>query len=445
MKNHRTVLAVLGVCLLGALRTPTVSADEKLLKKVEKLDARLASACADLAKKFDELKDPEAAHFFASCALGYGPKDDKLLGIKNVWEISVFIGQVRGGKPLADAEPIKSALLGLSQEYRAIRDALWTDGVRGNLGEASTKVLRDSGVKMELTQNAHEYIRATQRFNALRQAMGLRAVFWDYENSTRLILVAWYMAQTGDYNDNLGFSRSGVNKNHVLYTPAVEDAKKQTAVMNGVDITKYPEHLRPMPLHRESLLNPNARTLWLARWIKGYALGTTVLHTIPQLPYRPDIPTPAARFKDETVVKPFSSWVDTEDTILIGEKKTPYVRYPYDGEPDAPFVCYGGEDGWAEAEYQFLDRAGVPIMLRFFVNSIPTKIEASLTDATNKRIAYRLYTNKDKRVPDMDDWATVLLLPNEKLAPRTRYTVAVSCTIKKTEFSKEWSFTTRSE
>jgi hypothetical protein len=215
--------------------------------------------------------------------------------------------------------------------------------------------------------------------------------------------------------------------------------------MNGVDITQYPEHLRPMPLHRESLLNPNARTLWLARWIKGYALGTTVVHTIPQLPYRADIPTPAARFKDETVVKPFSSWVDTEDTILIGEKKIPYVRYPYDGEPDAPFVCYGGEDGWADTEYQFLDRAGVPIMLRFFVNSVPTKIEASLTDASNKRIAYRLYTNKDKRVPDMDDWATVLLLPNEKLAPRTRYTVTVNCTIKKTEFAKEWSFTTRSE
>jgi hypothetical protein len=444
MKNHRIVLTVLSVCLLGALRTPTVSADEKLLKKVEKLDARLASACAELAKRYDELKDPEAAHFFASCALGYGPKDDKMLGIKNVWEIAVFIGKVRGGKSLADGEPITSALQGLSQEYRAIRDVLWTDGVRGNLGEASRKILRDSGVKMELTQYAQEYIRATQRFNALRQAMGLRAIFWDFENSTRLILVAWYMGQTGDYDDGSEFSRSGANKNHVLYTPAVDDAKKTCAIGNSKDLSTIPDHLRPFALVRQPLLNPNARTLWLAHWAKGYVLPKMMLYNIPQLPYREDVPTPTARFKDETLTKPFAGWVDTEDTFNLGGKTVPYVRYPYPEEADAPFTCYAGESGWERTEYKFLDKAGIPVMLRFFVIVAPTEVQGVVSDSNGNQIASRVYVNGDKRV-EMDNWATILLIPEQELNRNKKYTISIKCNIEGSAFEKSWSFTTRKE
>jgi len=438
-------LILLAMVTVLAGQTSHAQSDDKLTKKIEKLDAQLIKVCGDLAKKYDEEKSPEAAHFFASCALGFGAKDDKLTGIKNTWEVSVFIGKVRGGQVLKDTEPIISALSGLNQEYRAIRDSLWIPGTRGTLSNAAVKALRDAGVRMELTQEAHEYIRATQRFNALRQAMGLRAIFWDFDNSMRLILVAWYMGQTGDYNDNLVGSRESVNKNHVLYTPAVEDAKRQTGLINGVDITQYPEHIRPMPLHRASLLNPNARTLWLARWVKGYALGTTVLHAIPQLPYRDDIPTPSGRFKDETVVKPWSDWVDTEDTVQIKGMKVPFVRYPYDGEPDAPLLCYGGEDGWARSEYKFLDKAGVPIMLRIFEKATPTMIETTLLEPDGKTIPCRLYLNGDIRVPAMADWATLLLIPERQLVAGQKHTITMKCTINDVPFESSWTFTTRKQ
>src|SRR5579863_2018991 len=281
------ILTLLAAALAG--QPSHAQADDKLAKKVEKLDGQLVKKCSEFAIKYDEEKNPEAAHFFASCAIGYGGKDDKVIGIKNAWEVAVFIGKVRGGQVLKDVEPIISALSGLNQEYRTIRDSLWTPGTRGTLSEGSIKVLREAGVKMELTQNAHEYIRATQRFNALRQAMGLRGIYWDFENSTRLIMVAWYMGQTGDYTDDQ-FSKDGANKNHPIYTPAVEDAKKETSRPHNVELSQYPDHLKAFPQVRQDILNPNARMLWFAHWGKGVTLPHMVLFAIPQLPYRDDIP-----------------------------------------------------------------------------------------------------------------------------------------------------------
>jgi hypothetical protein len=441
MVNHRWVLAAAGVWLLAALQSPTASADEKLQKKVEKLDARLVGACADLAKKYDELKDPEAAHFFASCAVGFGSKDDKILGIKNVWEIAVFIGKVRGGKPLADAEPISTALRGLSQEYRAIRDALWTDGVRGNLGDASKRILRDSGVKMELTQNAGEYVKTVQRFNALRQSMGLRAVFWDFEASSKLVGVAWYMAQTGDYEDDPG---KDSNKDHVCYTVDVEDARKKTSRMPNLELAAYPEYLRHFSLIREDLINPNARRIWLAHWGKGWALHPFVMYAIPQLPYREDIPTPGARFKDETVTRQWDGWVDVEETITIAGKKVPFVRYPFEGETDAPRKCYGGETGWQKSEYKALDGAGTPIICRFFINTVPTDVDVQLSLPDGKNVPYHLYLNGDKRVR-LHNWATVLAIPETPLEPRTKCNVKMKCTLEGAVFEKTWAFTVGAE
>ena len=145
LRMTRGLLIVLTAAL--ASRTSDAQTDGKVLKKVEKIDAQLVKALCGLAVKYDDLKDPEAAHFFASSALGYGAKEDRLLGIKNTWEVSVFLGKVLGGKVLADAEPVTTALQGLSQEYRGIRDALCTEGTRGNLGEASKKLLQGAGVK----------------------------------------------------------------------------------------------------------------------------------------------------------------------------------------------------------------------------------------------------------------------------------------------------------
>jgi hypothetical protein len=170
-----------------------------------------------------------------------------------------------------------------------------------------------------------------------------------------------------------------------------------------------------------------------------------VLLRIPELPYREDIPTPSARFKDETVVKKWSDWIDTEDTIVLGGRKVPYVRYPYDGEPDAPFVSYYGEDGWDREEYKQLRNTGVPIMLRVFTNAIPIDVKATLREEGGDGLPCFQYVNGDKKALKLREWATVLLLPKAPLAPGKRFSVSVECEISGATFQKSWSFTTRKE
>lgn len=432
--------------LLTAFCTGLVRADdEKTLKHVAKLDAELVRALSKLAQTYDELKDPEAAHFFASTALAFGAKDDKLVGIKNTWEVAVFIGKIRGGQILKDAEPITTALGGLHREYELIRDELWTPGTRGTLSEGLVKTLRDAGVKMELTQNAHEYIRVVQRFNALRQAMGLRAIFWDAEKSIPFILAAWYMGQTGDYEDDPSKSNTPANTHHVLYTQTVEEARKGTARLPNLDLSHYPDHLRGFSFIRQHLLNPNARTFSFAHWTKAWSISHMVLYMIPQLPYRNDIPTPSARFKDETVVKPWADWVDTEETLLVAGRKIPYVIYPYQGETDALCGSYMGEDGWIKDEYKHLRDTGVPIMLRFFVETVPSDVRATLSDSKEKVLSCRQYLTGDKRLYKLESWATVLLIPETRLAPSEHFTVHIECRVNDTPFEKSWGFTTRKE
>src|ERR1041384_660561 len=105
------------------------------------------------------------------------------------------------------------------------------------------------------------------------------------------------------------------------------------------------------------------------------------MYAIPQLPYRNDIPTPTQRFKGETLVK---DWIDLEETVQVGNKKVPYVRYPFAGESDAPTAFSNGkgasESGWSVSEHGFRDRAGIPIMLRFYQEAILSDVQAVLKD-----------------------------------------------------------------
>ena len=63
-----------------ALAGPAAGADddERLSAQVEKIDAKFQKAFGTLAQEYDKAKDPEAAHFFAECALGFGLKDQKI-------------------------------------------------------------------------------------------------------------------------------------------------------------------------------------------------------------------------------------------------------------------------------------------------------------------------------------------------------------------------------
>ena len=412
--------------------------DEKLSKQIAKLDELFVKALSDLAQKYDLMKDPEAAHFLASCALGFGGKDPKIAPIKAGWELDLFIGKVRGGQVLKDTNPIDTALRGPAGEYKKLVDSLVETAKRRGLAESTKAILHDCAIRYELAHRAHHYIQAIQRFNALRRAMGLKAVLWDFETSSKLIPAAWYTAETGDWE------YEAPQKDSTFYSGVVEFAKvKATRVCRP--LRNAPDILRPFALIREQLLNPNARRLWLAHWGDGSLLDGVVVYAIPQLPYREDIPTPSRRYKDETMVK---DWVDTEETVEIDGKKVPFVRYPYPDEPDAPWAFANGNEGmegnWASSEHEFLGKAGVPIMLRFFTEGSVVKLEATLKDRKGTLLPCRAYLNGDKRVV-LDTSPTVLLVPEKQLKVSTAYTVAVKCTLKGTAFEKSWTFTTRAK
>jgi hypothetical protein len=305
--------------------TSTAQPDEKLAKKIEKLDARLVKAFVELSKQYDELKDPEAAHFLAECAVGFGSKDEKVVAIKNSWEASVYLGKLRGGVILPDPKPIFAMLGGLDSEYMKIIDPLVAQAKKDGISEETKKVLHECAIKHELARGAHEYIQATQRFNALRRSMGLRAILWDFEASTKYISAAWYMAQSGDTHCDPRSEKTRASS--VYYTPTVDIAVRQTSRLVGSGLKDLPDTIRSYAHIRHELLNPNARRLHLAAWSGGKTLNPFSVYSIPQLPYRPDIPTPAQRFANETIVKGFSDWLDTEDTVIISGQKVAFSRY----------------------------------------------------------------------------------------------------------------------
>jgi hypothetical protein len=181
------------------------SADEdaKLTAQVERIDAKFLKALGTLAQEYDKAKDPEAAHFFAECALGFGLKDPKIAVIKGAYEIDLYVGKLRGGVVLKAVNPIKRELYEPAKEYKKIYDEILSPVSRvkaqkEGFPEARRRILHDVAVKYEIAQRAHEYVQAIQRFNELRRAMGLRAILWEFESSRKLILAGAYMGETAD-------------------------------------------------------------------------------------------------------------------------------------------------------------------------------------------------------------------------------------------------------
>jgi hypothetical protein len=410
--------------------------DEKLIKQLGKLDAEFVKALTELAKKYDKDQVPEAAHFFASSALGYGAKDEGLAPIKAANEAAVFLGKLRGGEPLKETALIVGALGSVSTGYKKILDPWIAHARKDGLPEATRKVMLEIGVKYEVARGAHEYIQAIQRLNTLRKAMGLRAILLDFEASRKLILVVWYICETEDWECK------DLKRESPFYTQNVEDAKRGAGGPNKLG--ELPEVLRSYALVRQQLLNPNARTLRLAYWGGGAKIDYFSLYAIPLLPYREDIPTPTQRFRGETLVQ---DWVDIEETIQVGVRKIPFVRYPYPGEPDASTVFSNGkgasETGWAVSEHSVRDHAGVPIMLRFYGEAALSDVKAVLKEKSGKEQPCRVYLSGDKRVHLESELPTVLLLPEFPLKSSTEYSVTITCMLDETKFDKSWSFTTR--
>ncbi len=101
---------------------PAQGQDDKLEKRAAQLSAQFVKALEGLARTCDEKNDPEAAHLLASCALGFGSKDPKISTLKGAREVDRFVGNLRGGELLADANPIDAALRGIEVELKKILD-----------------------------------------------------------------------------------------------------------------------------------------------------------------------------------------------------------------------------------------------------------------------------------------------------------------------------------
>lgn len=437
-------LRVLGAAialLFVPVRVSAQELDEKLGKRIARLDEKLLASLADLAKKHDADKNPEAAHFFASCAVGFGSKEGGVAAMKGGWETDLFMGKVRGGEITKDTREIKAALAAHALEYKRLIESLLGGATEGSLNGASKQALFDCGIRYEVARSAHGYILATQRFNRLRREMGLRAVLWDFEVSHKLILAAWYMAETGDAS-----STSKSNEKSLYYDPIVERAKAEVAKSPFHTVDEHPDFLRSYALARQDILNPNCRRLWLAQWQGGKKLESITLYAIPQQVLREDIPTPTQRFRNETVVK---GWVDTEETIEVKGRKVPYVKYPYAGEPDAPWCFSNGQGAqeayWNDAELPFLKRAGVPVMLRFFAEGKLSDVTARLDDGAGKEMSCRVYISGDKRVALPQHLPTVLVIPEKQLERGGTYSITLKCTFDGEAVEKSWRFSTRAK
>lgn len=429
--------------LFGLVFSPTLTADDdKLAKRVEQLTAQLVKSLEDLAKKYDTLGDPEAAHFLASCAVGFGSKDTKVAGIKGSREVDVFLAKLRGGEELKDPNPIDTALRGIAFESKKLLDTLLPQLKKGELSTAARNMAFDLVPKYEIARGAKEYIQATQRFNRLRREMGLRGILWDFENSRQLIQACLYMGETEDYRtDDVS------DKTSPFYSDAVELAKTQTAKLVLRSLSEVPGDMRSFALVRQELLNPDARQLWLAHWAGGRKINPMTVYAVPQVGFRQDIPTPSERYSRETVVEAWPGWKDTEDTVALGGAKVPVVRYPYAGEPDAPTFFSNGrgglEAGWAKSEHDFLGKAGLPIMLRVFGAGQPTNVQVELSSKAGKKVTTRIYLGGDKRVNLNPKWITVLALPDVHLEAGGEYSVSVALQVGETPIQRSWTFKTR--
>ncbi len=431
--------------VLTAMFCPTAVTQDggELAGRVAKVDSKLLTALSELAVHFDSKKDPEAAHFFCECAIGFGSTEEKIKALKKKWEDEVYYGRSRGGIVLGDVKVIDEKLQGLAKEYRGTFDELVKAAGKRKLADDERVLLHRVAAKFELTRSAGEYIQATQRFNELRSKLKLRAVLWDFEASRKLILAGWYMSETGDY-----LSAEKSDESELSYSEAVAFSKENAVrAPNTEDLRGHADLLRALCLSREDLLNPDVRRIWLGRWGKGAKLKGLTAYRIPRETYRPDIVTPSAR-SHETVAEDRDRWVDIEESLsLKAGGKALISRYPYEGEPNAPSVFGDGENwehGWQDegVERKGQTSFGLPIMLRFFGAKALADVDYEVKKKGGYAVSCKKYLNGDKRV-DLEDLPTIVLLPEKPLDKGTTYSVKITGKLDGTPFEKKWEFTTR--
>lgn len=456
------LMATVGLLMAGH---PAQTQDNgELGKRVGKIDKKFYKALAELSVFYEKKNDPEAAHFFSECFVGFqgAQVNTKVGAIRAGAEIDVYMGKVRGGTVLKSTRKISGAMKSLGRDYKKIVNELVGKGVKRGLSKEDRAVLTDCVVKASLGLWAHEYVPATQRINELRRGMKLRAVLWDFEKSKRVILGCWYMAETGYLIEDKPDAQHGT---------AVSESTRKFFWNDHVNYTRnncgrgpgymrtWPDEMRALALNRQPLMNPDARRVWLGHWQGTYYSDEFPIsaYAIPgDGEYRKDIPTPTKHYAGTTTTK---GWVDTEETFTVKERKVVLVRYPYKDEPDAPYAFangVGGEGGWKENTDGWpdqkanakkygpatIEKRGVPITLRFFADLTLKDVDAKLIGPGEKKVPCYLYLNGDERVA-LWDYPTVLVLPKDPLKPRKTYTVTIKCTVSGVAFEKRWSFKTK--
>lgn len=424
--------------------------DEKLAQRVAKIDERFAKAFGELALKSDEEKDLEAAAFFAECHVGMGGKDPKVLALKSSAESEVYAGRAKPGKAVDRSAATQGKLDPFAKEYKPILDFLLGRIDQKKLTEGERTVLYRVVVRHELASRAHEYVRTVKRLNEIRRGMGLKAVLWDYKNSTAFMPMLLIQPMTGEdlKKEEEGPAEEKRAKGWWHWRKIVPEADG-SAIMLWGDIGQAVDRVRSLGPARWGLLNPDGRRIWLAGGRAGRSGGGNV-QTVYELAagaYREDVPTPSQRYGSESG-KPKEKndkWVETELTVQVGDRRVPIAHYPFDGETEVPLAYANGEareEKWVGEGGPKLERSGVPIGLALFgkVKISDVKIEL---EGAGKKIACFVETT-----PGSDDEGsrigpTILAVPEVGLTKATEYRVRVECKLDGSSIKREWKFTTR--
>lgn len=145
-------------------------------------------------------------------------------------------------------------------------------------------------------------------------------------------------------------------------------------------------------------------------------------------------------------------YVDSHAALLLGygsslAKQAPPVRWPYDGQTDAPTSWDGREEPTPLRLYPHVTPpVGPAISLQYGFDALRLSLEkATLTESNGQDIPVMVFS------PDNDDRLryAAFIIPYEPLKPGTRYTVEMKGKVTyetgTRDFVERWSFTTQLE
>jgi hypothetical protein len=122
------------------------------------------------------------------------------------------------------------------------------------------------------------------------------------------------------------------------------------------------------------------------------------------------------------------------------------IAWPHDGKTGVPVAWLSGERpspiGGVEWDGRTAKGWGYPITLTFPSEAI-TAVEARLRSGGEEREIFVSSPEKPGNPERPDNESSILIMARAPLAPKTTYTVEISCLYEGKPFQRTWSFTTR--